>query len=404
MQAASKQFSKGLGILITLTLLAALFQWRANQNLTTQDYYNSNFFVFWLSGKLILEGQNPYNPSHWSEGHAKYGDVTPREPTFLYPLPLAVSLTPLGLLSVSQAYFLWQWISQLAIAVVVYTLLKRWNSTTHDRLFVPVMFFLTFFGPIFLTLQIGALGPLTLLFIFGALHFLDKDRLIPAGILLSLTMLKPSQGATILLLLGVVFLVRRQWRVIAGIATGGLLLLIIGLLVDTNWVTTFRYSSEAAFDRRLGAQSNVWSFSYLACNGNTTCYTILGSVGMILLLAITAYYLWHNHSKMTNWQIFNLILPVAFVATLYLWAYDQTLYILPIIWIIGTIVEKRRSYIHAILFLILLDAVSFFALAQQAFTEKDLWSLSTTILVLAFLVIAGRMKQKPAIDKAPASA
>ncbi len=125
---------------------------------------------------------------------------------------------------------------------------------------------------------------------------------------------------------------------------------------------------------------------------------------MLVILGVCAFHLWRNHQNMTNWQILNLILPVAFLSTLYLWAYDQILYILPIIWIVGTMTAKSKGYFHAILFLVVLDFVSFFALMQQAVTEKDLWSLSTTVLVLAFLVIAGRMKQKPAIDKAPASA
>ena len=401
---SKKNIFKILGIVITLALLAILFQWRAFQNSNAIDYHNSNFFVFWLSGKLLLEGESPYNADNWSEGHSKYAATTPREPTFLYPLPLAVFLTPLGLLSVKQAYFIWQWISQLAIAVVIFFLLKRWNSTAHNRLLVPVMLFLTFFGPIYLTLQIGSLGPLTLFFIFGALYLLDKEYLFAAGILLSITMIKPSQGGTLLFLLCLVFLIRRQWNVIWGIATGGLLLLAIGLIVDPNWISVFRQSSEAAFDRRLGVQSNVWSFSYLACNGNSTCYTVLGIVGMLLLLGVAAYFLWHHHQKMANWQIFNLIIPIAFISTLYLWAYDQILYVLPIVWIIGTLVEKSRSYISAIIFLILLDTISFFALVQQAFTGKDLWSLGTTILVLVFLFIAQRMKPKAAIDKAPVHA
>lgn len=381
---------------ITLALLAALFQWRAAQNLTRQNYYSSNFFVFWLSGKLILEGQSPYDAAHWADGHQTYGSVTPREPTFLYPLPLSAFLIPLGFLTVGQAYFIWQWLGQAAIAFVVHFLLKRWDSTAHSRLLVPVMFFLLFFGPIYLSLQIGSLGPLTLLFIFGALYFLDSNRLIPAGLLLSLTMLKPSQGAPILLLLGLVFLLRRQWKAIIGLALGGILLLLIGLIIDPNWVSVFMGSSQAAFDRRLGVQSNVWSFSYLACGGNTTCYSALGAVGMLTLLGGCALYLWRNHQKLSNWQVLNLVLPISFVATLYLWAYDQILYVLPMVWIIGTMVEKSRSYIFAILFLIGLDLFSFFALAQQAMTGNDLWSLGTTLIVLLSLLIAERMKPKPA--------
>ena len=100
----------------------------------------------------------------------------------------------------------------------------------------------------------------------------------------------------------------------------------------------------------------------------------------------------------------NLIIPVGFVSTIYLWAYDQLPYILPIVWIVGTLTKKQRNIILAFIFLILLDLVSIFAIAQQALTDKDLWSLGTTLLVLLFLVIAWRMKPKPAIDKAPASA
>jgi hypothetical protein len=125
---------------------------------------------------------------------------------------------------------------------------------------------------------------------------------------------------------------------------------------------------------------------------------------MLSLLGGCAFYLWRNHQSLTYWQVFNLILPISFLSTLYLWAYDQILYVLPIVWIIGTLVEKSRSYVLAVIFLLILDLFSFFALAQQASTGSDLWSLGTTLFVLIFLFVAARMKPKPAIDKAPASA
>ena len=404
MKAGSDKTLKVIGILVTLALLAAMFQWRATQNFSRKNYYSSNFFVFWLSGRLLLEGESPYDAAHWASGHEIYGSVTPREPTFLYPLPLAVFLTPLGLVSVAHAYFIWQWLGQAAIAIVVYFLLKRWNTSAHNRLLAPIMLFLLFFGPIYLSLQIGSLGPLTLLCIFGALYFLDTDRLILAGLLLSLTMFKPSQGVPILFLLGLVFLMKRQWKAIFGILLGGSLLLLIGLAIDPDWVSVFLNSSQAAFDRRLGVQSNVWSFSYLACNGNNSCYTALGTAGMLVLLVGCAFYLWRNHQQLTYWQIFNLVLPVSFIATLYLWAYDQILYVLPLVWIIGTMVEKQRSYVFAFVFTATIGLFSFFALAQQALTGSDLWSLGTTILLLLSLAIAQRMRPKPAIDKVPAPA
>jgi hypothetical protein len=123
--------------------------------------------------------------------------------------------------------------------------------------------------------------------------------------------------------------------------------------------------------------------------------SLLGGAGLLL---------WKNQAQWSAWEAMNLIIPVGFVSTIYLWAYDQLPYVIPIVWIVGTLVQKQRSILLAFGFLILLDLVSIFALAQQALTEKDLWSLGTTIVVLVFLFIAQRVKPKPAIDKAPAHA
>jgi uncharacterized membrane protein AbrB (regulator of aidB expression) len=57
-------------------------------------------------------------------------------------------------------------------------------------------------------------------------------------------------------------------------------------------------------------------------------------------------------------------------------------YIIPIVWITGTLVERTKSYLPAFLFLFVLDLYSLFALFQQASTDKDLWSLGTTLMVI----------------------
>jgi len=264
---------------------------------------------------------------------------------------------------------------------VVFALLRRWQSTADQRLLLPTMLFLLFFGPIYLTLQIGSLGPVTLLLVLAAIYLMENKRSFLVGILLSLTMLKPPQGITILALIGFLFVMRRDWKAISGIVIGGFLLWMIGTIIDPNWVGNFQHSSQAAFDRRLGVQSTIWSFSYLACSANIACYYFLGTSGMLLLLGVTGYYLWRSHEWTSPWEEFNIIIPIAFVSTIYLWAYDQILYVIPIVWIIGTLVERTKSYIYAFIFLIVIDLYSIFALAQQASTDKDLWSLGTTLIV-----------------------
>ena len=137
-------------------------------------------------------------------------------------------------------------------------------------------------------------------------------------------------------------------------------------------------------------------FRIWPCGGASPCFTLLGGTLGLVLLGLGGFFLWQNQAKVTAWEAFNIIIPLAFVSTIYLWAYDQLTYIIPIVWIVGTLVERTKSYIHAFLFLIVLDVFSFYALVQQAATDKDLWSLGTTVIVVG--MVLGLLYLKP-IDK-----
>ena len=373
---------KTTGVLLTITLLGGIFYLRARQNYSTQDYRNTNFFFFWLAGRMELTGENPYDQAQYLAGHDVSGATWKPNKIFPYPLPLSLFMVPLGLFSLGNAYIIWQIVSQILIATTVYVLLNHWTDPAPRRLFLLMMLFLLFFGPIFLTLQIGSIGALTLIIMTSALLLLEKDKSLFAGIVLSLTILKPPQGATILFLAGVWLLARRNWSAILGIALGGLALLLIGYFQDPLWLTKFRTASQAVMDRTQGIHSNVWSFAYLACKGASSCSMLLGGASALTLLGLGGLFLWRKQAEMSAWEAMNFIIPVGFVSTVYLWAYDQILYVIPVTWIIGTLVQKMKSYVPAFLFLVILVLYSFFALAQHANTSKDLWSLGNTILVL----------------------
>jgi hypothetical protein len=374
---------KFFGILVTVALLGGMIFLRARISATSFDFQSSNFTFFWLAGRMLIEGENPYDEAQYLAGHENHGIKWQPNKIFPYPLPLAVFFIPLGLLSLSTAYITWQIITLLIVAFTIFILLDHWQEAAHRRLFIPVFIAMFFFGPEYLTLHTGSVGAFALLAIVGAILLLEKDKSLPAGILLSLTMLKPPQGATILLLAGIWFLARRNWKAIYGIALGGAALLVVGMIQDPLWLIKFRSASEAVMNRTQGVHSNVWSFSYLACSETSPCWLILGAAFSLTTLGLGGIYLWRNQAQVTAWEAFNVILPIGFVSTIYLWAYDQLLYIIPIVWIVGTLIKKFKSYIQAFVFLITLELISLFALVKHAETSKDLWSLGTTILVLA---------------------
>ena len=394
---------KLVNLFLTLLALGILIFARVQVSLGF-DVPNSNFSFFWLAGRMILDGQNPYDETQYLAGHDANGmDWRPNN-IFPYPLPLTLFCIPLGFFSMQTAYVLWQVVTLLIIALTIYILLRHWQDKSHHNMLVPIFFFLLFWGPLYLTTHAGTISVFSLLVLLGAILLLENDKSLWAGIILALTMLKPPQGLTILLLAGVWFLARRDWKAIIGVAIGGLAILIVGLIQDPQWIQKFLGAGDAVMARTLGVHSNVWAFAYLACDGASPCSTLLGGTLSLSLLGGASLLLWRNQAKWSAWEAMNVIIPVGFVSTIYLWAYDQLPYILPIVWIVGTLTQKQRNIILAFIFLILLDLISIFAIVQQALTDKDLWSLGTTLLVMLFLLITWRMKQKPAIDKAPASA
>jgi hypothetical protein len=393
-----KPIQKIFGIILTLSLLGGMIFIRARIGATSFDFQNSNFAFFWLSGRMILNGENPYNETQYLVGHETYGIKWQPNRIFPYPLPLAIIFIPLGLLSLPTAYVTWQVITLIIIAATIFVLLNHWTESAPKRLLIPIFASMFFFGPLYLTLHTGSVGALAILAIVGAILLFEKDRSLLAGIVLSLTILKPPQGLTILLLAGIWFLARRDWKAILGVAIGGIALLIVGIIQDPLWVIKFSGATEAVMDRTQGIHSNVWAFAYLACGGASPCFTLLGAAGSVTLLGLGGFFLWKNQAR-SAWEAFNVIIPIAFVSTIYLWAYDQIPYIIPIVWIIGTLVERTKSYIHAFIFLIVLELFSIYALAQQALTDKDLWSLGTTVIVLGMTLGLMYLNKTKPIDK-----
>jgi hypothetical protein len=394
---------KFLGITLIVIALAAIFVWKAQQNYQHQDYINSNFFSFWLSGHMVWTGQSPYNASEFKAGFDAAGATYRPSKILQYPLPLMYFLAPVGALPVGAGYFAWLLIVQAGIALSVFLLLQRAHAAAW--LVLPLMVFLEFFGPVYLTLQIGSVGIISLLAVTLAILWLESGHPFWAGIALALTLLKPPQALTLLALAGIWFIIRGQWKAIAGLAAGGLTLVAVWLLRDSQGLIKFRGSSDFLLGHSLGVQSNVFSFAYLACGRNQGCMWVAGSIAAVAILALGAYMLWLNRRRWTDWQAFNIIIPLGFLTALYLWSYDQLLYIIPLVWIATQLLTRPRRYGLVTAFLVLVDVVAFVALGVQANTQLDLASLMTTVLVLGMcLWLQRRSDPDAALGRASAPA
>jgi hypothetical protein len=384
--------------LLVVAVLGAMFYQRAAQNSGDSAQSPGNFFTFWLPGHMVLNGQSPYDQTQYLAGHDEFNVTWRPNQIFPYPLPLSLLMVPLGMLPLATAFFVWQIVSQVIIGVTVYLLLGRGAPNTQKSMFLPLMIFLLFFGPVYLTLQLGTIGALALAIMAGALFLFQNEKSLAAGALLSLTILKPPQGLTILLLVGIWSLARKDWKAILGMALGGLGLLLVGMVQDPLWVVKFGSAGQAVMDRTLGIQSNVWSFAYLLCNGRSPCSPLLGGLAALTILGLGGLFLWRNQARLSAWEAFNVIIPLGFVSTIYLWEYDQLLYIIPIVWITCAILESWKSYLRAFLFLSAVELMAFAALLAQAYSnKKDLLSLGTTVIVLGMVLWLYSVREKRAV-------
>jgi hypothetical protein len=189
---------KILGATACLIILMTAFIFNSLQNLSHEDYHSSNFLKFWVAGHMILTGQNPYDANQWYEEHLKVGATQVPDKIFLYLLPQAYFLVPLALIPISESFIIWGIISQAIIAATCFILLNQFIKPERNRLFLPLVFFLLFFGPIYLSLQVGSIGAIALAVLMVAVLMLERKKSFLAGIVLSILILKPSQGLPII--------------------------------------------------------------------------------------------------------------------------------------------------------------------------------------------------------------
>jgi len=354
------------------------------------DYVNNGFFKFWLAGQMTWTPAHPYSPEDWDEGHRQNGSTWMDEKRFAYPLPLALLVSPLGLLPLKTAYILWDFVAQILIAGCLLWLATHWEGLNRRLYVLFLLLAITLNGNVYLGLMTGTVAALFLVFLTLALLFLEKKSDWPAGFFLALVMLKPPL-VTILLLLGFWLLFSRRWRAIGGMALGGLALYVIGLLQDPQWLQKFLGTGDSLLGMRLGHQPTLLSYARLVCNGNLTCATTGYALVALALVAIFTWILWKNHTKLTPLMAFSLAIPLGVLLPPYLWSYDYTLLVLPVAYTALEMVRRQKTYIYATLFLLALTALSLAGLtlfwmnpANDALTiQRDMWSIWTGLYVLA---------------------
>ena len=316
-----------LGLLLSLASYAL-----AIRIVYSIDYlkYGTDFSSFWMAGKLILQGKNPYDMAAWGEGFRQFELGFLLTPVFLYPLPLALLLAPLGYLPFLSAYIVWVALTQLMIIASLALLLCLETNPRKKLFFLPLVIGTILFRPTILTLTQGQLSGLFLFVLVWIAFLWQKRKWFWGGCLLGLLALRPNLGFILIILVGLWLLLNKNWTALGGTLVSGIFVLTAGLIYNPAWVIQYLHVGSNKLAETFGGSPTVWGLGALISHNHTTTTLIIGCLAGLLILFGFFRAILHAHATLRPVSVLALAAGVTLLITPYTWTYDQLLLVLPL--------------------------------------------------------------------------
>jgi hypothetical protein len=348
-------------------------------------YADSDFFSFWLGGRFVLSGLDPYQSALWTAAHSQYGAVWIPNPTYIYPLPLAMLMAPLGALDLLSAYQAWMVLSALMILTACWVIFGRTRRRADLPILIPWAAGALLFRPVIVTLRNGQLGGFLLLGLVAGCALAAARKGWLAGAAFGLLSLKPALGIPVIGLLALWALYRRRWQILGGMLTSAVGLFIMGWLYDPAWVFRMLAPGSPKLWSNFGFFPTAWGLGTALCSGRGACATWVGgglsAAGLIAYVAIVLL----SPKPLGVWEAASMAVPVALFASPYVGAYDLLLLLLPIGASLLWLRNRGAPYLLVASLPIWIDLASLALVLVAARVGLDLWGGLLDLLVLALV-------------------
>lgn len=374
------------GYVFLILFLGILFFIIATKIISTMEYPNSDFFSFWLSGKLASIGQNPYNNQIWILGHHQFNATWISDATFLYPLPLALLFTPLGLLPLYDAFVVWDVLTQFMIVFAVVLLMIANSNQSFKHFILPLFAGVILFRPTIITLINGQLSGMLLLLIAAIIYLWEKGNWKQGAILMAILALKPNLGIPIIGLLSVYLILQKQISALIEGAISGGLLVCVGLAQNHDWIIEFFSVGNTKFSQTFGYSPTVWGMSAFFCNHNLNCTIGYGLFVSLSFLIGCLYLFLKKQSILSPSLIVSLAVIITLLLTPYTWPYDQLLLIAPITTITMQLSRDGYRYLPISFIFIAIDIFALILLSISAKVQLEIWNVFVPLIVFSLLV------------------
>ncbi len=371
---------KRLYIIIIILVVLTTFTGIAIEIVDSIEYRNTDFFSYWLAGRMIIHGQDPYDSSAWIAGHQLFGATWISDPEFLYPLPLAFIFAPLGLLTLYSAYVVWVVVLEVTISISVWLLLKNTGKLKIQNI-LPVIAGVVLFRPTIITLYGGQLSGFLLLVLASVVYLWRREKWWQGCILMAFLILKPNLGFPIIGLLSLWLVLEKRARLLFWVAGSVLGLAATGLLYNSHWCTDYLAIGNSKLSLTFGYSPTIWGMlSYLS--GSKMVPTII--IGGILALAIIGgyfFFLLRNPSKSTPAEVISMVTTITLLVTPYTWPYDQLLLVVPVLFLVNMMIEMKFPYLISATFWIIIDILTLGLLAISGIIKMEIFNGLIPLLI-----------------------
>lgn len=371
--------------LFLILILAVLFSIIAAKVANTTEYLHSDFFKFWLSGRLVSQGQNPYDSQTWSEGHHQFGSTWIPEAAFLYPFPLALFFVPFGLLPIHQAFIVWDVLLQFSL-ISSMTLLLRKNSISSVKHFVPPLLAgIILFRPTIVSLVNGQLSGVLLLLMTCILHLWKRGKWKQGTALMALLALKPNLGGPIIVLLSLYLIRQKRFSSLVVGALSGLFLVFAGWLRNPNWIVEFWNVGNSKLSQTFGFSPTIWGLTASFCSYSLNCILKYGTAMAMLFLIGYLYLLIWKRDLLSPAFVISLAIIITLLLTPYTWPYDQLLLAIPIITITMNLAGEGYKFIPVSLIFLATDVLAWILYGISINIQMEIWNAGIPLFVLGIL-------------------
>jgi len=282
---------KQLGAWLSIPLVIALLS-------LPYAHWETDFLSFYAGAKLSGTGRL-YSLAAAHDLQA----INERDPSeirpFTRPAYFAVMLHPFSHFTFRTGSVLWQMLNVLATGVFIY--FWRRNEAALVVLFPPLWF----------CLAAGQDVPLLLAPFAASVWLLRAKRPLLAGLVLALCGIKFH----LFLLLPLLIVAKRLWRLAAGITIGGAFLLVVSFVVNGNWVPAYLNVLRINEEKQNG-QSQMFNLTSLTWQ--LPFHWIWFALGAI----VVAIALWRRIRGMEIAEASALMLVASVLVSAHAFAYD----------------------------------------------------------------------------------